>query len=115
MELDKKLMAFEREILALKTAQLAPAYLSMFTGEIDFPTQYYQGNYYWTIYYKNVGDTNPPLTVTTATAASYSLLPYNSATNSQRFEYHSVGETIYIATTFRITSSRPIDRIVRNF
>lgn len=115
MELDKKLREFEREILRLKTAQLAPAYLSMFSATVEIPAQYYQGTYYWTIFYKDVGDTNAPLTRTDATAAVYGLLPYDSATNSQRFEFYSVGETVHISFSFHVTSSRPIDRVVRNF
>ena len=117
MDLDKKLKEFEREILALKTAQLLPAYLNTFEYKAEYPAMTYNAGqiYTWTIYYKNVGDTNAPLTYSSYISSDYALLPYNSATNSQVFEYTSLGETLYVTTTITFKSSRPIDRVVRNF
>lgn len=114
-DIQAQIIDFEREIRDLKTAQAIPGYISMNRASGTVPAQTYNGTYTWTIHYEDVGDTNPPITLQHAYQTGDTLLPYDPATNTQKFEMHRTNETLYVATTFTIISSRPITSITQDF
>lgn len=116
MDLDRELKYIENELRALKTAQLFPAFLQSYYAATPMPSQTYASEtpYTWTIYYKNVDDTNAPLTELLASGGYWGLLRYNAANNTQQIEYIG-GGLVEGGIDIEIVTSRPIDRIVRNF
>lgn len=105
----------EREILELKTAQAIPGYVSMNRATGTIPARTYSGTYTWTIHYEDVGDTNPPIAMLHSIQTGNALLPYDPATNTQKYEMHRVNETVYVATSFTVISTRRIISITQDF
>lgn len=114
-DIQAQIIDFERELRDLKTAQTIPGYISMNRSSGTIPARTYNGTYTWTIHYEDVGDTNPPITMLNTYATGDTLLPYDQSTNTQKYEMHRTNETIYVATTFTVISSRPISSITRDF
>lgn len=115
MDLQERYNRLQQEIRDLKTAQTIPGLVQFYQATGDIPAQTYSGTYTWTIKYVDVNDTNPPITYLQSTATGDTLLGYNPATNSQKFEMHRTNETVYVATSFRVISSRPIASITKDF
>lgn len=104
----------QQEIRDLKTAQTIPGLVALYSAMLTIQPGTYEGTYTWTINYKDVNDPNPPITYMHSGTGD-SLLLYNPITNTQKFEMHRISETIYVATTMRINSSRPIESITPDF
>lgn len=110
--LQSEFKALQRDILELKTAQTKPSTFSMKHTDGDIAAgRYTHGFYYWRIHYTDVGDTNAPLTFFQYDQ-NWSLRTYNATNNTQDIEAFSNGTTtFFVATTFRVYSSRPISYI----
>lgn len=102
--------ALKRDILELKTAQTMPATFTMNSKSGTIAAgRYTRGFYVWRINYKDVGDTNAPITLVDN---SWPLRSYNSGTNKQDIEFYSNGTTTYfVSDSFEVLSSRPITSI----
>lgn len=114
-DIQDQLIEFEREIRDLKTAQAIPGYVSMNRATGTIPARTYSGTFTWTIHYEDVGDTNAPITMLNATQTGDTLLQYDPATNTQKFEMHRTNETVYVAATFTVISTRTIASITQDF
>lgn len=114
-DIQQKIITAEQELRDLKTAQAIPGYVSMNRSTGTIPARTYSGTYTWTIHYEDVGDTNPPITMLNTYATGDTLLPYDPSTNTQKFEMHRTNETVYVATTFTVISTRTIASITQDF
>lgn len=114
-DIQEQIIEFEREIRDLKTAQAIPGYISMHRKSGTIPARTYSGTYTWTIQYEDVGDTNAPVSLINAAGTGDTLLAYDANTNTQKFEMHRTNETVYVATSFTIISTRPITSITQDF
>lgn len=115
MDFQARYNRLQQEVRDLKTAQTIPGLVQFYQGRGTIPVGTYSGVYTWTIQYKDVNDTNPPISYLDNPSAGDTLLEYDQATNSQKFEMHRINETIYVATFFDVISSRPIASITRDF
>lgn len=104
----------KRDILELKTAQTRPSTFT--TNAKSGPIargRYTRGFYLWRIQYKNVGDTNAPITAFNY-GGNWVLRPYDPNNNTQDIEFYADGtSTEYTDTTFPVESSRPITSITQ--
>lgn len=101
-----ELEALKREIRDLKTSQTLPGFSKMFAGQADEPAGSYDGIYTWTITFEDADDTNAPILVIDQ-GVNLVLLPYDSATNTQKIEYYADNVSTF-ATTHPFYSTRPI-------
>lgn len=115
MDFQERFNQIQCEIRDLKTAQAIPGFVAFNTATGQIPAQTYSGTYTWTIQYEDVSDTNAPITVLAAPGSGDTLLEYDPDTNTQKFEMHRTNETVYVATIFRVISSRPIASITKDF
>lgn len=113
--IQQEIIDLEREIRDLKTAQVLAGLCRMWRKQQPIQTGTYSGTYTWTIHYKDVGDTNAPITYL-CYDDSWSLRKYNSATNTQKVELYADpseywgGDAIFI-----VASSREISSITQDF
>lgn len=118
-DLQSELISLNNEILALKTSQPLPGYSKMEAATITYPEPGpgTMGTIRrFTIHYKDVGDTSAPITNIFPPQSGYSLINYNSGSNTQ-----SVEEIVSITTSpvenqsMTVYSTRQIDYIERHF
>lgn len=103
----------KQEIRDLKTAQTKAGSLAAYTGQGELPAGTYSGAYTWTISYADVACTDAPIT-SLQHGAKYSLLAYDSASNTQKVEMCTTSASMS-ADAFTAVSTRPILGITRDF
>lgn len=104
----------KRDILELKTAQIRPSTFtaSNHSGPIS-KGRYTRGFYRFRIQYKDVGDTNAPIT-TFNFGGNWVLRPYDAGNNTQDVEFYADGTVVeYTDTTFAFQSSRPVQSVTQ--
>lgn len=108
----KDLEDIKREILELKTAKTIPSTFGMFSASQTIRAGKYTDNFmFWRIYYEDVGDATPPITIIHG-GAWFVLRTYNSGANTQDIECFTFGNRIFSEDeTYLVNSSRPINRI----
>lgn len=112
--LQKELLYLNREILGLKTGQKKPGTSTMYRQSVVIPAGDYNGIYTFTIKYADVGDTSAPIT-TSNYGSGWTLLNYNSASNTQKTEWIVENTTLGASQTVYAYSTRPIESFTRDF
>ena len=109
-DLQAQLIELKREILELKTSQDLPGYSKMFKGTLVEPAGSYDGIYTWTITFDDADDTNAPIVIIDQ-GISMNVLPYDSATNTQKIEYFANNVSSGFISYYSVYSTRPIKSI----
>lgn len=113
--IQQEIIALEKEIRDLKTAQVIAGNSTMKRKTTHFPVGTYSGTYTWTIQYEDANDTNAPITYLYY-SGNWSLRPYDSATNTQKIEYYVYGSEYWGGDPmFIISSTRGIQSITQDF
>ena len=109
-DIQAELATLKQDIRDLKTSQLLPGLSQMQSANAILPAGDYNGVYTWTIYFEDVGNNNAPL-VYTNPGEGFSLLPYDSNTNTQKLEWYRPGGYDWPYDELPIYSNRPISSI----
>ena len=109
-DIQAQLIEIKRDIRDLKTAQFLPGLSTMQHAIAILPAGDYNGVYTWTIYYEDVGSTNAPLTYSNP-GDGFTLLPYDSDTNTQKLEWYRPDGYDWPAGELDIFSSRGITSV----
>lgn len=108
--MDDLMIALERDIRELKTAQPRPSTFTTYRQDGTIQAGRYRGFYFWRIHYQNVGDNSAPIT-TFSHGSNFCLREYNSADNTQDIEFWAEDLSQNVNELMYVESSRPISYI----
>lgn len=80
--MDKEIIALKNEIRDLKTAQLKPSIMKMYSANFKVPAGTQKGFHYWTIHYEQSDNPTEPITYD----SNFLVVPefYDSVSNTQK-------------------------------